>query len=122
MAGISLFDRLYAQAYTRGHAVHCAAEGMRQLRIGTKGSAPAAYGLFALAEQLVDAADDFYRAMSPRFRVGLTGPGGETLIYANTACVDCGHPYCRLYLMAGSLPKRDVLPVALIQTIGFLVE
>ena len=101
-------------AFKRGHVVCNAAIGLRQLGFGVSTTAEAAYSTYRMAEQLVDAADDFHEGVKKYFRKSVKDPQGEVWDIADTSCVSCGHPYCELYAMAGLLPKRP-MPLVLIK-------
>jgi len=119
MSAMTLFDQAYKLAYARGHVVCCAAVGMRQLGFHAGPTPADAHASFRFAEQIVDAADEFHDALKPGFRDSFKTDMGDTLIYADTSCRLCGHPYCDLYLTAGLLPSRKpmTIPVILVQQI-----
>ena len=117
MSAMNLFDRVYEAAVKRGHVVHMAAIGLRQLNIGTGETPAAAYATFRMAEQLVDAADDFHAGVEKYFRKTVKDAHGREWAIADTSCKVCGHPYCELYAMAGMLPKRQI-PLVLVPMIG----
>lgn len=118
MSALSLFDEIYKQAYQRGHVVFCAAIGLRQLGFHVGPEPRQAHASFRMAEDIVEAAEEFYEAVKPGFRKGFTVPEtGDKVIFIDTSCKKCGHPYCDLYLTAGLLPQREPMgtPVFLVQ-------
>lgn len=106
MSGLLLFDKVYESALKRGHVVHAAAIGMQQLGICHGGSTKGAYAAYRLAEQMVDAAEEFLDAVKPYFRDTIKTQDGRKFKIVTPVCHVCGHPYCELYMLAGTLPMK----------------
>ena len=126
MSTRTLFDRAYRGALERGHVVHAAAVGMRQIAAVDSSQRSGfclgldqpknVYNLFRFAEQLVDAAEEFQAGVKPHCRKTFTMqcPAHNvkhTFAFHEPLCPTCGHPLCELYLMAGVIDVKRRLPV-----------